>query len=196
MATTGRLRVVITFLEMKAKPVLGPARPHKLGGDTTLAILRVPGISVAFYRYLYDAVGRPWRWHERRRFSDKKLGSILADPRVDVTVVYANGEPAGYVELDRRTGNDVEIAYFGVTPPFIGKGVASLLLRAALDAAWRHNPDRVWVHTCNLDHPRALGFYQRFGFSPYKQIAKTIVDPGPELGLPPLSAPGSGSRTA
>lgn len=183
----GRLRVVITFLEMRTKPAAMPPRPHKLASDTTLAILRVPGISIPFYRYLYDAVGRPWRWHERRKFSDAKLGGILADPRVEVMVVYINGEPGGYVELDRRTGNDVEIAYFGVTPPFIGKGVGKLLLRAGLDAAWRHNPDRVWVHTCNLDHPRALGFYQRAGFAPYKQVVKMVPDPSKALGLPPLA---------
>ena len=192
----GQLRVVITFLDMKTKPVRPPPRPHKLGKDATVAILRVPGISVPFYRYLYDAVGRVWRWHERRRFSDEKLGAILADPNVDVMVLYANGEPAGYAELDRRQAGEAELAYFGVTPPFIGKGVATLLLRAALESAWRENPTRVWVHTCNLDHPRALSFYQRAGFVPYKQVTKTIPDPGPELGLPPLSAPVSGSETA
>jgi GNAT superfamily N-acetyltransferase len=185
-AAPQRLRVVITFLEMKAKVLRPPPRPHKLGHDATLAILRVPGISVGFYRYLYDAVGRVWRWHERRKFSDEKLGAILADPKVDVLVLYVNGEPGGYAELDRRVANEVELAYFGVTPAFIGKGVATLLLRAALDSAWRDNPGRVWVHTCNLDHPRALGFYQRAGFAPYKQVTKSVADPGPELGLPPI----------
>ncbi len=85
--------------------------------------------------------------------------------------------PAGFAELDRRAEPDIELAYFGLVPEFIGRGLSNYLLSAALDIAWSHEPKRVWVHTNTLDHPRALALYQRLGFQPYKQERKTIPDP-------------------
>jgi GNAT superfamily N-acetyltransferase len=132
---------------------------------------------VSFYRYLYNTVGAPWLWYERRRLDDSTLGTIIDDPKVEVHVLYVNGVPAGYAELDRCSGHEVEIAYFGLVPDFIGRGLGRYLLDWTLNEAWREEPRRVWVHTCNLDHPVALAFYQRAGFAPYKQETVLIDDP-------------------
>ena len=51
----------------------------------------------------------------------------------------------------------VEIAFFGLLPQFIGKGLGGYLLSEAIRKAWDLDASRVWVHTCTLDHPRALG---------------------------------------
>ena len=94
-------------------------------------------------------------------------------------VLYAGGEPAGYAELDRRSAPDIELAYFGLLPEFIGRTLGPWLLHWAIDAAWAREPQRLWVHTCSLDHPRAIALYQRAGFVPYKQERKLIPDPRP-----------------
>ena len=75
--------------------------------------------------------------------------------------------PAGYVELDRRVEGEVEIAYFGLVPDCIGRGLGSALLDWALERAWSDRPCRVWLHTCSLDHPKALAVYRRAGFEVY-----------------------------
>jgi GNAT superfamily N-acetyltransferase len=163
------IETVVTYLEMKAPP----ARPPRPAPRHGLEIRRVRRPTVAFYRYLYAAVGEPWTWAVRRWLSDAELAAILNDPGVEVNVLWVGGVPAGYVELDRRAPPDIEIAYFGLTPEFIGQGLGAYLLDWAIHHAWRARPRRLWLHTCDLDHPRALEFYQRLGFRIYDRRTST-----------------------
>jgi GNAT superfamily N-acetyltransferase len=80
-----------------------------------------------------------------------------------------NGSPAGYFELARGDDDEVQIAYFGLTPPFIGRGLGGVLLTQAIREAWHWDATRVWVHTCNLDHPGALANYQARGMRIYRR---------------------------
>lgn len=177
---TGTLDVVITYLEMTAPPVR-PSLPRPAG---KLALLRVEQPTVSFYRYLYNTVGERWFWYERRRMTDDALRAIVEDPKVEIYVLYVAGAPAGYIELDRRGGSDINIALFGLLPEFIGRGYGAYLLDWAVSQAWSYAPSRLTVTTCTLDHPRALRMYQRAGFVPYRQAQKVIVDPR-RLGLIP-----------
>ncbi len=171
----GKLALVVTYLEMTERPTdPGPPVPA-----LKLALLRAEHPPVAFYRFLYDTVGGPWHWYDRRRMDDDELAAIVQDPAVEVYVLYVGGMPAGYSELDLRKMPDIEVAYFGLMPEFIGRGLGVYLLRWTIDQAWTREPKRLWVHTCNLDHPRALGLYQRAGFIPYGQEASVIDDPRP-----------------
>ena len=169
------LEVTVTYLEMTARPDLplppAPTIPYR--------IERLERPSVSFYRYLYNTVGEPWLWHERRKVPDAALAGILADPGLWLLVAYADGEPAGYAELTAASRPDIELAYFGIVPKFIGRGLGPTLLRAAVDDAWRRNPRRLWVHTCSLDHPKALRCYERAGFASYDRVVRRIRDPRP-----------------
>lgn len=171
----GTLEVTVTYLEMLARPTQppppAPAIPYRID--------RVERPSVAFYRYLYNTVGEPWLWHERRKASDAELAEILGDNNLWLYVMYAEGEPAGYAELDARRQPEIELAYFGIIPKFIGQGLGPTLLNAAVDIAWRAQATRFWVHTCTLDHPKALPCYIRAGFVPYKDAVRRIRDPRP-----------------
>ena len=152
--------VTVTYLEMTSPDRRSPAPewPEPVG------IRRAERPDVAFYRYLYDAVGADWDWHVRRRLSDDALAAIVHDDAVEVHVLRVRGAPAGYVELDRRVEGEVEIAYLGLMPDYIGRGLGPALLGWALERAWSCGPRRVWLHTCSLDHPGALSMYRRAGF--------------------------------
>jgi GNAT superfamily N-acetyltransferase len=171
----GQLEIAITHLEMLRRPRLPAPPPPAL----KLAVLRADSVSVPFYRYLYNTVGGPWLWYERRNLSDDELAAIIRDLEVDIYVLYAGGEPAGYAELDRRAMPDIELVFFGLMPHFIGRKLGPWLLHWVVDAAWTREPRRLWLHTCSLDHPRAIAHYQRAGFVPYKQERKLIPDPRP-----------------
>ena len=166
------LEVTITWLEMTARPT----RPS-FARPTGVALMRARDPGVAFYRYLYDRVGADWLWYERRKLDDAALDAIISDERVDLYVLYRNGAPAGFAELDRRRAGEIEIAYFGLVPEAIGRGLGVWLLHEVIDIAWSHEPARLWLHTCTHDHPRALPLYQRAGFVPYRQETQTIPDP-------------------
>jgi GNAT superfamily N-acetyltransferase len=173
--TKAPIPITITKLEMKAKPsVLRPhlRREHENG---RVMLLRVKQPPVHFYRYLYETVGRPYTWVERTRMSDEALAKIVQDEKVELYVLYCEGAPAGYAELDFRKPPDCELAYFGLIPDFIGRGLGTFLLATAIDTAWSRPIERMWVHTNTLDHPRALPLYQKMGFIPYAQEKTEIV---------------------
>lgn len=176
----GKLECVITYLEMTAQPT-APTPPIPSGKH---ALLRAENPTVSYYRFLYESVGTPWLWYERRLIDDDALAKIIQDPKIEIFVLYVAGVPAGYSELDLREPPDIELSYFGLMPEFIGSGLGRYFLRWTIDQAWTHQPDRLWVHTCNFDHPRALGVYQKTGFTPYRQAATVIDDPRKTGALP------------
>ena len=168
----GKLEMVITYLEMHRPPPRQATRRAE-----PVAIMRARRPTVSYYRYLYDTVGGPWMWFERRLMADADLARVIQDAAVEIYVMYLDGVPAGYAELDRRRGDDVELSYFGLMPEFIGRGLGRYLLDWVVGRAFEAGPARLWVHTCNFDHPGALAVYQRAGFRPYGQERVVIDDP-------------------
>lgn len=146
-----------------------PAAPAVSAPRPDLALVRAGRPTVAFYRFLYDRVGAAWLWTDRRRLDDAQLAAIVHDDAVKVHVAWAGGVPAGYAELDRRAPPDVELAYFGLMPEFIGQRLGPWLLDRAIRLAWEPRPARLWVHTQTLDHPSALPLYCKAGFVPYRE---------------------------
>lgn len=169
----GKIQVIITYLEMLAKP-----QPSaRIARGENAFISRVLQPTVSFYRFLYNTVGQPWLWYERRQMSDEALREIIQPPQTEIYVLYDGGAPAGYAELDLRQMPEIELAYFGLMPECIGKGLGAFLIDEVIARVWSRSPRRFWLHTCTLDHPRALAFYQRAGFVPYAQETKIIDDP-------------------
>lgn len=160
-----RVAVTVTFLRMDRAPAeAAPALPPGF------QLVRVTSPTVAFYRYLYNTVGADYLWWLRRTLSDDELGALLADPAVSIYTLYADGEPAGFFELDARNRPDINLGYFGLLPHAIGSGVGYAFLRRAVDIVWRQNPRGMTVNTCTADHPRALPTYLRAGFRPVRQV--------------------------
>lgn len=166
MATSNGVEVTITFLEVTQRPARSSVPPRR--ADIS-GIFRADPPSLGFYRFLYNSVGDTCYWYMRRLMKDEDLRNVIEDPKVEVYVLYVRGTPAGYVELDRRIETDVEIAYLGLLPEFIGRGLGSWLLAWAISCAWQGEVSRVWLHTCTLDHPSALPMYQRGGLCAFKQ---------------------------
>lgn len=170
------VETTVTSLEMLERPSRAATHPP---AGRPVALVRANPPTVPFYRWLYDRVGEDLTWTARRLLPDSELAAIVTDPAVEVYVLHVGGVPAGYGELDRRAGGGtVELAYFGLLPEFIGRGYGRYLLDAVVDLAWGAGPcQRLWVHTCDLDHPRAIGTYQRAGFRPFRQYVETLADP-------------------
>jgi len=154
-----------------------PDPPAVLKPRPDLTVVQAVMPTVSFYRYLYNMVGEQWQWVDRHKLSDEQLAAIIRDPAVEVYVLYVNGVPAGYAELDRRQFPDIELAYFGIMPEFIGQKLGPYLLRWSIDKAFSYSPRRLWLHTCTLDHPKALATYRRAGFQIYSTEAKVVDDP-------------------
>ncbi len=184
------LDVTTIELEMRERPTRATV-PIPAGH---YAVMRVDKPSCPFYRYLYKRVGEPWLWVDRAKLSDAALEAEIAAEAVEIYVLYASGEPVGYVELDRRPKPDIRIAYFGLAPGYIGRGLGRYLLNWAIDQAWSYGPERLTVSTWSFDHPRALANYQKAGFRPYQQTRSRIVDPRLE-GLIPANVQPRGATS-
>ncbi len=131
-------------------------------------------MSNADYRRLYDMVGAPWHWTDRRAWSEEKLTAHLARPAISIFECLVGDESAGFFELERHSGDDVEIAYFGLAQAFIGRGLGKALLTRAVEEAFALGVGRVWLHTCTLDSPHALPNYQSRGFTPFNRETYVI----------------------
>lgn len=137
--------------------------------DAAVRFERVRTCPISFFRYLYREVGRAHHWVDRLTWSDEQVAARLSDARVSLWVMYVDGAPAGYAELERHDDDSTEIAYFGLLPEFTRRGLGKLMLTAAVERAWEQGASRVWLHTCTLDDPAALPNYLKRGFTPYKE---------------------------
>ena len=167
-----QLATIVTSLEMRTRPPLRPARP------SPLSLVRWPAPASERYRTLFRRVGGPWLWFSRLVIAEEALRSILDNPSIEVYAATDRaGIELGMLELDFRVQGNCEISYFGLVPEITGKGNGGWLMAQALGLAWRKGITRVWVHTCTLDHPSALGFYRHHGFTAYKRTIETFADP-------------------
>jgi GNAT superfamily N-acetyltransferase len=142
-----------------------------------------------FNRDMYFQIGEKWKWIDKRPWTDAQWKEYASDCNLRTFAGYYGGEVAGYFELKRQpmrlqarvgaglavpasTEEEIEIAYFGLLPEFIGRGLGGALLSSAIENAWAWSPapSRVWVHTCNRDHPNALTNYKARGFKIYRTV--------------------------
>jgi GNAT superfamily N-acetyltransferase len=158
------IKTKTTYLEMYHPPT-SFAQPPCDG----IEITKADAPSTEFYRYLYRSVGEDLFWVDRLILPDDELRAIIQDDRVVIYVLAVGGETAGYSELDRRQKDEIELVYFGLFPRFVGRGLGKYFLDWTLRKAWAFEPRRVWVHTCDLDHPAALPTYLKAGFAIYDE---------------------------
>ncbi|GGY43574.1 GNAT family N-acetyltransferase [Parvularcula lutaonensis] len=165
-----RHEVTIHYLEQrepKAHPPLPtPARK--------LAIMRAEKPPVGFYRFLFDGIGEQHRWVSRRYLSDEDLKRLIHDPETYIYVLYAEGSPVGFGEIDGRERDHAAIKFFGLLPEAQGQGLGRWFFREITELAWQLRRGRVIIETCSLDNPRALQIYQLEGFTLYDQATGII----------------------
>lgn len=171
--------VTTWYLEMRQQADLrGRAAPHP-----NVTVVRAELPSPEFSRFLYTAVGGDWYWTDRLAWDYDRWQRHLARPEIETWVAYESGTPAGYFELHAPGDGDVQIAYFGLLPAFIGRGIGGYLLTVAAQRAWALGATRVRLGTCSLDGPHALANYQARGFRIYRQETAPrelpIASPGP-----------------
>ena len=180
------MRVLVTYLQATDPATLAPPSSVRPRLDLDRVAEPDPGLSSA----LYAAVGGAWQWTDRLPWTREDWREWLAVAGRETWIARVDGEIAGYAELagevvtgGRRdtgtgtgTGTDVEITYFGLLPDFVGRGLGGHVLADVLTQAWSlpsrwpglPPARRVWLHTCSLDSPRALGNYLARGLEVYR----------------------------
>jgi N-acetylglutamate synthase-like GNAT family acetyltransferase len=181
----GKLTSVVTILEMQAP---APLRPSTV--PEGFRFEHMPNAGLDWYRDLFNRVGgHDWLWLSRLKLGDAELSAILSDPKVDFYALTKDGRAEGLLELDFRESGACELAFFGVTSALIGPGAGRFLMNEAITRAWAQPIDHFHVHTCTLDHPDALPFYVRSGFTPIRQQVEIDDDPRVTGDFPTTAGP-------
>lgn len=164
------IEITRTYLEMRD--------PSKLKGakldDPRIKIEEQPDCSIELFRFLYAEVGKNYHWIDRLPWTDDQITTHLNKPENSIWLMTCDSETAGYFELRKCEDGSVELAYFGLMPQFIGRGLGKHLLTCATKQAWAWGANRVWLHTCTDDDPAALPNYLKRGFKPFKSEKYTV----------------------
>ena len=158
------IEVTRTYLEMRHPSELNAS----LSNDPLIQIERQRDCSVELFRELYAEVGKNYHWIDRLPWTDEDIAKYLLQPEISLWLMTYGGETAGYFELRKCEDESTEVAYFGLLPEFIGRGLGKHLLTCAIEQAWADGANRVWLHTCTLDDPAAMPNYLKRGFQPFK----------------------------
>jgi GNAT superfamily N-acetyltransferase len=171
--------VTTWYLQATSREQLAPA-PAPLPG---VSIERAHAPSPELSRGMYAAVGADWWWIDRLGWDWARWQAHLARPEVETWLAWLDGTPVGWAELEAADGA-VELAYLGLLPAFLGRGIGTRLLDAALRRAWAMTeppPERVWVHTCSLDGPAARRAYEGRGLRVYAEETGPVELPDAPL---------------
>ncbi len=181
----GMLANFCVYLEMSA-PSLAPAEPPVPEG---LTLEPLTGNDAVRYQALFRAVGERWLWAGNIAKSPEEIAVMLDVPGMETWVVAGQPGDLGLLQLETTAERGAELVYFGVVPEAIGMGLGRWLIEVAIARAFAKPAHRLWLHTCNFDHPDALAFYRRAGFRIYATGFEVMDDPRVCGLLPPDAAP-------
>ena len=128
-------------------------------------------------KFFYKQVGKKHRWIDRLIWSDEKWMTYISNRNLETYVISKYDELVGFFELLYNPElKETEISYFGLLEKYIGKGIGGFALSSAIRKAFEKNINRVWLHTCTLDHPNALKNYIARGMTVFKKENIKILD--------------------
>jgi len=120
------------------------------------------------YLEVYQKIGELWHWSERLLMTEEKLEELLLAAENLIYFLKYQEEIIGYFELNIKE-TEAELVYFGLAENHLGRGLGRLMMDKVKAVAHEHKIQRLWLHTCSFDSPKALAFYKKSGFYLYKE---------------------------
>ena len=120
-------------------------------------------------KFFYKNIGKKHKWIDRLIWSEEQWIKYVSSKNVKTFVLKNNKDLVGFFELIIHfEKKEVEIAYFGILEEYQNKKLGSFLLSDAIKKSFHENAERVWLHTCSLDHKNALNNYLSRGMKIFK----------------------------
>ena len=121
-------------------------------------------------KFFYKQVGKKYRWIDRLSWPDEKWIEYISNKNLETYVISISDDLVGFFELLYNPQlKETEISYFGLLEEYIGKGIGGYALSEAIKKSFDKDINRVWLHTCTLDHPNALKNYIARGMTVFKK---------------------------
>ena len=156
--------ITVNYLEIFSKENVNPKSVVR----NDLKISKVKEPDPEFARWFYRSVGKEWYWVDQYYWSLDEWEEWLLGSCISMWTMELSNNLAGFYMLSHQGDANVEVAYFGLLPSYVGKGFGSHLLTNALNKGFSMGASRVWLHTCSLDHPYALANYKARWMKVYK----------------------------
>ena len=153
------------YLEINSLKDLNQA--YKPSDDYSLELLNP--INFQLNKFFYKNIGSKHKWVDRLIWTEEQWINYVASKNVKTYVLECKGDLVGFFELiHHQEKKEVEIAYLGILEEYHNKKLGSYLLSEAIKISFKNKIDRVWVHTCTLDHKNALNNYITRGMKIFK----------------------------
>ena len=154
------------YLEIKSLNEL--AQSSKSSDVYSINFLDPPNFQLN--KFFYKNIGKDHHWVDRLVWIEKEWIDYVSNEKVSTYILRKEKDVCGYFELIfHKDKNEFEIAYFGLLKEYHNKKLGSFLLSFAIKKCFEKNINRVWVHTCSLDHDNALKNYLSRGMKIYKR---------------------------
>ncbi len=154
-----------TYLEIKSLNELNEVKKP----DGNYSIYLVNPNDFQLNKFLYKQIGKKYFWKDRLEWSNKNWIDYVSNKKISTYVLKDNEDIVGYFELIfHNNKEEAEIAYFGILEDYFGKKLGGYLLSQAIKKAFQLNINRLWLHTCSLDHKNALKNYLSRGMAIFK----------------------------
>ena len=141
---------------------------NKPSEDYSLSL--IDPINFQLNKFFYKNIGKNHKWVDRLIWTEQQWIDYVSSEKVKTYVFKKNDDLVGFFELvfhlDKK---EIEIAYFGILEEYQNKKLGSILLSEAIKKCFKENINRVWLHTCSLDHRNALKNYLDRGMKIYKK---------------------------
>ena len=133
------------------------------------AIVLLDPVNFQLNKFFYKHIGKNHKWIDRLVWTESQWINYVSNKNVKTYIFKFKDNLAGFFELiSHGEKKEVEIAYFGLLEEFQNKKLGSYLLSQAIKKSFKENVNRVWVHTCSLDHKNALNNYIARGMKIFK----------------------------
>ena len=158
-------KVKRNYLEIKSLQDLKEGNAPS--NDYSLSL--IDPINFQINKFFYKNIGKKHKWVDRLIWSEEKWINYVSNEKVKTYIFKHKDDLVGFFELIFHTEiNETEIAYFGILEEYQNKKLGSYLLSEAIKKSFINNVNRVWVHTCSLDHKNALNNYISRGMKIFK----------------------------
>ncbi len=134
-----------------------------------LALNLIDPLNFQLNRFFYKTIGKKHKWIDRLIWDEQQWINYVSNKKVETYVLKNKDELVGFFELIFHfEKQEVEIAYFGILEEYQNKKLGSFLLSEAIKKSFEKDINRVWLHTCSLDHKNALNNYVSRGMKIFK----------------------------
>jgi len=141
---------------------------HELSDEYSISL--IDSTNFQLNKFFYKNIGKNHQWVDRLTWTEQQWIDYVSNEKVKSYVFKKDDDLVGFFELVFHLDTkEIEIAYFGILEEYQNKKLGSFLLSQAIKKCFKENINRVWLHTCSLDHKNALKNYLDRGMKIFKK---------------------------